>query len=328
MKLFYYCIFFLSSVNFHNAKADSLNNLLYELETKNFDSETLQEYEEIVEPNQTEIRPEQPRFKKYGLNQLMISTPEYAASDTSLEGQYSLRYTYYDKKYLEGFFSMTGRFDFYAPTRTSGPVVNRDSKPAFHIACKKLKICKTKLYDKLTISAEHWSNGHLTDVDNENNVHSVTSNEYQMAYSNYTDSASNSNLDKDRFLVDSLSRSMNYVGIDIIKRLSVKDAFGIKYKIFIFEREDQVFAGRHVGESFKDYDLATISYTRQFSEETAAWIQQRIGNDLLATDSFDIGLRFKIGIPLTFQYHYGPFQRLSDYTRKINVYSFGFIFAY
>lgn len=267
---------------------------------------------------------EKPRFGRYGMNYLAFSSPHIKNSDVSLEGQVSMRYNFLESGSF--YFYFTNRFDFYLERRDSSPVVIRDERPGFAFDFTRMVEGRKILgLDSLALKLEHWSNGQTIHVNSSSAVQGITQEQYQEAYQNYNKNGKD--YDKDRDTVDSLSRSMNFVSISGLKSFAGKHFASAQMK-FRVSRDDAVFVQGFEDANFNDYDRVSLGYAWK-SPYGLLITQMRAGNKLLATASYDLAYRLDCNaFPLMIKYHHGPFQRLSDYSRRINAISVGVAFTY
>lgn len=204
----------------------------------------------------------------------------------------------------EFFFAYTGEFDFYMGTRDSGPVINRISNPGFHYR----KYISGSTFKWLNLSAEHRSNGQVTEIDERDGATLKT----QIAYNN-----------EDYEYFDGLSRGSNYAKLET--KISVSDTadFYIALKHYA-SQNTKVNWGAEADNnpSISDYDRVRFIWTDSWlvrgkkMETSFEWL---VGDEGLDTDSFDFGFAYpikykKLGIPFYVRYHAGPMNTLSNYT--------------
>lgn len=268
------------------------------------------------------------RFMPYGLNYLTYSVPTtYDSGDNSWEAQLSLRYNFDDSG--DYYLHFTNRFDFYASTRESGPVVIRDERFGFNYVATDDAYGIGPGTGLIEFGATHWSNGQRNSVDEggARKPNEITQEEYTAAYSNYR---SENESDTDRDIVDSLSRARNYLTVSTTIRPTEQLTLsaGAKIKVLPGAREETVYGDIDRGAKFSDYDVATFGARYKFDNTKSVFYQLRIGTEMLSTASHDLAVVIENGlVPLIIKYHHGPFQRLSDYTREINVFSVGMAFS-
>lgn len=283
------------------------------------------------------------RFKPYGLNYGIWQVS--SGDDQSMEVQYSFKYIFYDcrrydkdgnwgcsddaKTKANAYFSYTGKFDFYMFTRNSSPVINRTSNPAGHINIDH------KLNDDFSfwgdLAVEHRSNGQVEDVTKKDTTPgSATFGQYQTEIE-----CQKGNHE----YFDGISRDANYVNLETgLKYVDSKIDVGLK---LYFTDEGEVTWGRYAGSNskFKDFDLVRLRASQAFKArctffpEVTLGLEYLIGRKALSTDSLDVYLLFPLNlsdleIPFFAKAHFGPMERLSDYTSSITSYGFGIVFFF
>lgn len=265
------------------------------------------------------------RFVPFDVNYLTYASPKYDYNDRPLEAQVSLRYNFWNNQRL--YMHFTNRFDFYLKTRESSPVVVRDERIGVRW------IFNTDMFGLLEegdglieAGITHWSNGQRTVVtDDITAPNGVTKEKYLKAYKIYKKSGT-SESDSARDLVDSLSRSRNYIDLSATFRNfeNLTLSVGGKVDVLRGDTEDKVYGNIDPDANFRHYDSFTFA-TKYDIRKFSFIYQLRIGEMFLATDSHDFSIRYnKDGFPLFIRYHHGPFQRLSDYTRPIDSIAIGF----
>jgi hypothetical protein len=270
----------------------------------------------------------------------------------SLEGNYSFRYFLSNpdnigEKKLGLYLSYTGRFDFYLlGTRPSSPVVNRLSNPALHYRFEKDNALNTQWLD---MGIEHFSNGQTIDAN-------TNYSQIQTAYQNGNNE-----------IIDMVSRSAGqavltteakWIFNDSEKESSESDITvenDIYVKLFLhrFDQDAAVYWGEYAsrGENinFNNFQVARIVYRIRGIGDAGMYkrigikhvhgqdrefaIEWNIGTDYLYADSFNFiaNLPFSIKdyfIPLALTAHYGPMNRMSNYTESQISYGIGLAFAY
>lgn len=266
------------------------------------------------------------RFRPYDINYMAYSVPvSYDSKDSSLEAQVSLRYDLAESGRV--YMHFTNRFDFYVFTRESSPLVVRDAKIGLNFIAIDDLLGSGENNSQFEFGFTHWSNGQRTVVDDapERPPNAVSSSTYQDAYVQYTD---NKNNDNDRALVDSLSRARNYLTLSTSALLtdSLWLSADIKVDVWSEGEEDSVFGNINPEAALTDYDIATFAMKYDFLGRYLIY-HLRVGEKLMSTASHDFAFRLCKKFPFIIAYHHGAFQRLSDYTRKINVLSLGFEFS-
>lgn len=286
------------------------------------------------------------RFKPYGMNYGVWQLTK--GDEQAMDVQYSFKYILYNcerfdqegylgcradgTSKLNGFFAYTGKFDFYMFTRGSSPVINRVSNPALH-AKYDFAIEKTtgSLY-WADLSVEHRSNGQVVEVDTKDtNPASPTFNQYltEIEYQK-----------GNREYFDRISRDANYVKLATGWQYRQNTKVDVGVKLYFTDDSDITwgpYAGTGVG--FKDFDLVqlkayqNVKALNKFFPEIICGLEYLIGRKGLATDSLDLYLitpfiGWGLEIPFMVKAHFGPMDRLSDYSRSINSFGAGFIFSY
>jgi len=275
-----------------------------------------------------------------------------SADQASAEVQYSFKYVLYgcsweeDKekqscgKYLRNaqvYLAYTGEFDFYVNTRPSGPVINRTSNPGLF----------TKLdFDHPAISwfelgLQHRSDGQAVEIYDPRTPGAVNP-QIQAAY------AAN-----DVPFFDTISRGSNYVslatGYQSKEQTDDKSTLELSASAKIYFSQDSAvnwgpLAGK--GVSILDYDIVNLSLSYappvlnwlEWLKGTRLLVDYMVGRDILKTDSadvslflpvaFDSGSTPRLKIPFYIRAHFGPMDRLSDYTRVHNSIGAGLAFSY
>jgi hypothetical protein len=299
------------------------------------------------------------RFKPYGLNYGIWQFTE--DDEQALEVQYSFKYALYDcQRYnekgwfgcgkdartkLSGFFSYTGKFDFYMFTRNSSPVINRTSNPALHANLEHEH--NNGLFAWGDLGIEHRSNGQVVEVNTKDtNPASPTFGQYQTEIEYQKGNHE---------YFDRLSRDANYFNLAIgVKRMSepnpkaiwldrkTETNLDLGVKLY-FTDDSDVTWGKYAGTGsrFKDFDLVrlrahhTVKGLHNKFPEIIVGLEYLIGRKAFSTDSLDLYLIApfisKNGgweIPLMLKGHLGPMDRLSDYTRSVNSIGVGLVFSY
>ncbi len=250
----------------------------------------------------------------------------------------------------EAFVAYTGEFDFYMQTRDSSPVVNRLNNPTIHVRryMGEQTGGRFPTLGYVDLAFEHLSNGQTTDALAMDNGAFVTQTEFLN--------------DANSPFFDSISRSVNFVSVEAAFRLgprreqrdpvtgrcvAKRGCYDLWLRLIPWYVTDDnpVTWGPDGGlrDRIADYDRLRIAfaYNREFFEERdksgisglefrLTW---KIGDDMLKTDSFefDVSLPWQIGslrwsLPIYAQYHYGPMNNLSDYSRHENSFGIGLRF--
>lgn len=291
------------------------------------------------------------RFRPYGLN---YGVWKFNRGDNqALEAKYSFKYTVYDcERYdakglfgcsedsssrLTGFLSYTGKFDFYMFTRDSSPVINRTSNPALHANYEfgtvktDGRVISSKWVD---LSFEHRSDGQVVAADAKDTTPGsptfgqyLTEIEYQKGNMEY---------------FDRISRDANYFNLAYGKKFRGDTFMEVAAKLYVTDDADVTW-GKYAGtgSKFKDFDLVklkafhTCKALPDYFPVLNFGLEYLLGRKGLATDSVDLYLiapfiSHKSGweIPLMFKAHFGPMDRLSDYTRSVNSFAIGLAFSY
>ena len=254
---------------------------------------------------------------------------------------------------LELSISYTGEFDFYAGTRTSGPVISRINNPAINLSYKlgeSLKSGKSSV-SKIGLHFEHRSNGQVADVDEKDDTSG------KFLAQNALDSG-------DREYFDTISRGANFAKFSTRFHIDIwgndsKDNekcdssiscfnFWVSYKQYVTDNSNITWGSlAGTDTSFKDYDLVKIIASDTFSLE---WVNKLLnefirfnnftleaeytfGNEFLNTDSVDANIVMPVelwglSLPLLFRYHNGPMDRLSNYTKSYSSVGIGLYFTH
>ena len=248
------------------------------------------------------------------------------------------------------FMAYTGEFDFYMKTRDSSPVVNRINNPTIHARryMGEENGGRFSTLGYLDFAFQHLSNGQTFEAEAMENGVFVTQTEF----------LGNPNSP----FSDSISRSVNFVSVEAKFRigddhknknpitgrcLGTRGCYDLWLRLIPWYVTDDnpVTWGPDAGQRdhYADYDRLRVifAYNREFTKErdksglraleySLTW---RIGDDLLKTDSieFNIFLPWQIGslrwsLPFYAQYHYGPLNNLSNYTRSENSFGIGLRF--
>ncbi len=208
----------------------------------------------------------------------------------------------------EVFFAYTGEFDFYMGTRDSGPVINRVSNPGFHYR----KYISNSSFEWLNLSAEHRSNGQVTEIDERDGAVLKT----QLAYNN-----------NNYEYFDGLSRGSNYIQLETKIKVSDTADIYINLKHYASQNTDVNWGPEAANDpSISDYDRIRFIWTDRWMvrgkrmETSIEWL---MGDEGLDTDSFDFAIAYpfkykKLAIPFYVRYHSGPMNTLSNYTLDQN----------
>lgn len=286
------------------------------------------------------------RFKPYGMNYGVWQFTK--GDDQALEVQYSFKYILYNcerfdregwfgcredgTSKLNGFFSYTGKFDFYMFTRPSSPVINRVSNPALHVKYDFNIDKDKKSFYWADVSVEHRSNGQVVEVDaKDTNPASPTFGKYltQIEYEK-----------GNREYFDRISRDANYVNLAVGGQYRKNTRADVGVKLY-FTDDSDITWGPYAGQGikFKDFDLVQLKAYHTFRAlpaiipEATLGLEYLIGRKGWATDSLDLYLITPLigggwEIPLMVKGHFGPMDRLSDYSRSINSIAAGIIFSF
>lgn len=282
------------------------------------------------------------RFQPYKMNYAIY---QFTSSDEdAIEVQYSLKYNLIDlekdKVTHNVYLSYTGKFDFYMGTRDSGPVINRTSNPAAHYRYGERVNDNNKYW--LDVGIEHRSNGQVTDANaKDNNPTSPTYGQY-LAQIEY---------DKGNHqYFDGISRGANYVSITpawTYRKIDDgfyydRDKLEIETKIY-FSNDSNITWGPYTGSDrrFSDYDLVRIlySHTQTFDfvhlRDATIGFEYVFGKKGFDTDSIDVFLVVpwysktrEWKIPVIVKSHFGPMDRLSNYTQSMRSVGVGLALAF
>ena len=292
------------------------------------------------------------RFKTHGRFNNYAVWQDTDRDDGSLQVGYSFKYNFFDCEVgykvnvdrlttckdsatakFYGYFSYTGEFDFYMGTRTSGPVINRTSNPAFHGLWEFTE--KGGVFDWIDLGIEHRSNGQVIDAgERDDRSGSPTIGEFltEIEFQN-----------GNREYFDAISRGANYLSL-AIGRHQVQREFGwsLSFKHY-FNHESEITWGDLAGKdvSIEDYDILRFGYSDSFDlgfdssfPEITLALEYILGEELEKTDSMNLMIvlpyRTDDGwdIPWTLRIHRGPMDRLSNYTESIDSIGLGVTFSY
>lgn len=288
---------------------------------------------ESKEPKSSSCLTIRERLQPYGPTYIVGQSTKDEDNDWALEVQYSFKYIFADDildNNFDFFMSYSGEFDFYLSSRESGPVINRFSNPAAHFQWEEYPIpfihkARIPYVDRYDVGLEHRSNGQVTDATEKNaNGEYLTEINYQQGSYEY---------------FDGVSRSANYLSFAFGGGLPEKLRYAFGLKLYVFDEESEITWGHLAGSAsqFSDYDRVTFSCAYQLAQ--FSWdsinlqppvltVDYRMGDELLKTDSVDIGILLPLAfgdlhIPLFLKTHFGPMERLSDYSTPITSYSIG-----
>lgn len=274
------------------------------------------------------------RFQPHELNYAIWQTSQ--SDEQAAEVQYSFKYKIYDhdKKDFDSqdfYLSYTGKFDFYMNTRDSGPVINRTSNPAVH---HRIYFRNDRLW--IDTSLEHRSDGQVTDAKKKDDSGQyLTQTEYKQGHHQY---------------FDGISRGANYLSVTPGMKYGEgvhpnQTGYGgeieVQAKFFYFDEESEMTWGKYAGTGtgFSNFDLFRIkaAHTQPFKfwffRDVTVGTEYLIGKNGFATDSVDLYLILRLApgdfnIPLMVKAHFGPMERLSNYTQPINTIGGGLSLAY
>jgi len=259
--------------------------------------------------------------------------------ESALEVQYSLKYNFikeFDEKCNQAhnfFFSYTGMFDFYVGTRSSGPVINRISNPAFHYKFDLVNSENSSIW--FDFGLEHKSNGQVTDPnDKDDNPNSPTYGQYitQLEYNK-----------GNRHYFDGISVGSNYVSLSAGANKDNNNlTYGLTYKLYVTSESDVTW-GKYAGSGVKlnDFDMINVNMSKTFMfnsvnfKDATLTLAYAIGKKGLSTDSVDIFAILPLYIdscewkfPFMVKAHFGPMDRMSDYTKSLSSIGIGFALSY
>ena len=289
------------------------------------------------------------RFEPLNANSFIAQSTQ--GDEAALEVSYSFKYSLYrcdfwdaeedllgcsDKPFFgkaSAYLKYNGEFDFYAGSRASGPVINRLSNPGFHL---QFDLTDKTWIDEIDFGVEHRSNGQVTSANEvDQNPASptfgrtITDIEFERGNHKY---------------FDTISRGADY--LSLTARGETREAttgYSFSAKYYFGDEESNITWGEQAGSdlTFKDYDLWQLGLWREFSfapvlklNKIRVGAEYTLGEGGLATDSIDVTavLPFKpeIGweLPVLIKAHFGPMDRLSDYTRSRRSFGVGLAFSY
>lgn len=271
---------------------------------------------------------EQYHFTPYQPNSAVLQSSQ--GDDVSIEVNYSFRYLLsqpdctdgneelckdYDNRW-EHFLSYTGKFDFYAGTRPSGPVVNRVSNPAWHSR----RYVTNWAIDWFDIGVEHKSNGQV-----------ASANEPVSGLTQYK-STVEFNAGNHQY-IDSISRGTNYVSFEVKKEMKEGkcEKCELYFKLYSlhWSEESDVYWGKYAGQGIQlsDFERVKSIFLIPFGEDLPGDMKREfavewtVGDKGLATDSASIWLKYpfkvcEMTLPLTVRTHFGPMSELSNYSES------------
>ena len=289
------------------------------------------------------------RFQPYRMNYAIWKLT--AGDQQAAEVQYSFKYDLFcpqdAARINDLYLSFTGKFDFYMFTRDSSPVINRTSNPAIHwkygwqVGDETAAPAGRKNTYSIDLGVEHRSNGQVTDAAaKDTNPASPTFGKFltQIEYEkgNYK-------------YFDGISRDSNYVSITPGWAYSIyadgkkqydRDKLEIEGKVYFTDDSDVTwgpYAG--AGRRFRDYDLVRVYFSHtqalpfSWFKDATAGFEYAIGAKAFATDSIDLYLIVPLYVgewkfPFIVRSHFGPMDRLADYTRSLSSVGFGLALAY
>ncbi|MCG7984072.1 MAG: hypothetical protein JAY90_15145 [Candidatus Thiodiazotropha lotti] len=279
------------------------------------------------------------RFEAHDTNYALGQWSEN--DEWALEAQYSFRYNFFscdlfnrpailgckdeNKTDIELFFKYTGKFDFYLDSRDSGPIINRLSNPALHL--RWIYKDKNRSINMFDLGLEHRSNGQTVDADE------LDLNPNSPTYGQHIAEIEHQNNNHQYF--DTISRGADYLSLTLGGVVWKNLEYELSTKLYFNSEESQVTWGKLAGNktSFKDYDTINLKLTKELSKTLKTEIDYKVGLSGLATDSADIYLMYRWSsktegwnIPIFFKAHFGPMERLSDYTNSITSYGLGILF--
>ena len=298
------------------------------------------------------------RFEPYKDNDVLVYQGTEGDQD-ALQANYSFKYsifqctdqdglltTYLCPEGEEGglnfFFAYTGSFDFYMyensrGLRASKPVINRLNNPSVHINWN-----NTNLSEQIEwwgIGVEHRSNGQVVSADEKDATGQFVT---QVMY-----------LKLQHEYFDALSRSGNYVTIGFGgKGITENGKFSVGLKNYILKgsEESNITWGALAGKDtdFSDYDMLTLSLFERIDvfslnrfwgednkENLGIGIDFTMGKKGIKESSVDVkvtmlwnALEGAWNAPIFFKLHYGPMERLSDYSASYTSFGVGVDFGY
>jgi hypothetical protein len=286
------------------------------------------------------------RFQPYEMNYAIWQFT--SGDDAAMEVQYSLKYDLYreqqrNKRFYNLYLAYTGKFDFYMFTRYSSPVINRNSNPALHYRYTVNLESGNQYW--LDFGIEHRSDGQVTDAD------AKDLNPASPTYGQYIAEIEYEKGNHEYF--DGISRDANYVSFTSgWKRTAPvrgdsqqqydRDKVEIEIKAY-FSQDADITWGPDAGSGtqFSDYDIVNVHcvHTEQLHgtvvRDVTIGFDYVIGAKGLATDSIDlfliVPLYSKTGawkLPFAIKTHFGPMDRLSNYTQSMRSVGFGFALNY
>jgi len=287
-------------------------------------------------------------------NRLMPYKTNYAiyqgtsADQSSAEVQYSFKYVLagcswekkrqdqHCNKWLRNaqfYVAYTGEFDFYVNTRPSGPVINRTSNPAVF---GRLDFYHP-VFNWVEFGFQHRSDGQAFEIYDPRTPGAVNP-QIRAAY------AAN-----DVAFFDTISRGSNYfslaTGYGSEDQTNGRSTLELSASVKMYTSQDTAVNWgplANTGVSILDYDVANLSFSYGLIDSgilkgTRVLLEYMIGRDLLKKDSGDVSLFVPLTLdpdhndwmfPFYIRAHFGPMDRLSDYTRVHNSVGAGLAFSY
>ena len=221
----------------------------------------------------------------------------------------------------ELFFGYTAEFDFYAGTRTSGPVIGRVNAPGLFVRLPAVRILGAdwKETDGLEVGLQHRSDGQATEVTSDRDA--------RIANEQYAGG--------NRPFFDTISRGANFMMIAVDKELppppiGEKLTLRAKLRLYLGQQDSDITWGplANGGRRFSDYDRLQLHAWWRLSRQTQFDLDWRLGDRGLATDSWTFGLEFNVAaVPLYVRLHRGPMNTLSNYAQRQDSIGIGIRFA-
>lgn len=262
------------------------------------------------------------------------------------------------------FFSYTGEFDFYVDFfnagRESGPVINRTSNPALHWKRKyNFNFTDYIKLNSIDLSIQHRSDGQVIEAD------ATDSNGQLLAQQEYLNDPNSDYFDAISRGSDYIQLATEMIFGDKQNDPGFCDRKMSCYALVMslkgyLTHSDNITWGPLAGSDTRihDYDILRIKYTNSFNvggsdcdnkedcseskkiqpgkiKSMTLQFEYTVGHRGLATDSLDINFIFPVKSssgsfewPWYIGMHFGPMDRLSNYTEPMTSLGIGLMFTY
>jgi hypothetical protein len=265
------------------------------------------------------------RFGPYGESYILYQSMQnidWANDDEwAVRAHYSFGYRISGRENYNLLFTYTGAFDFYLGTRSSSPVVNRISNPAFHLQLPRVTAdgaadTAIPFYRRVNIDLgiEHESDGQITETESDEEIADA-----QQAYA-----------DKDRYFFDQISRGSNFISArfelpqgETLWNRKMPIAVVTTARLY-FSQDNTVTWGplANRGTKLSDYNLLSTSIRREQGKLGNFQVTWTLGARGFSTQSFDVDWYVKSAnaiewsVPVFLRWHRGPLNTLSNYSQR------------